>query len=73
MDKDADKRSGEIVFREDMRRTPPHILLTNYSMPEYLLLRPDDSPPFERGRHWRFIALDEAHLHRRREALRWGC
>ncbi len=63
-DKDEEKLPGEIVFRDDMRRTPPHILLTNYSMLEYLLLRPDDSPLFERGRHWRFIVLDEAHLHR---------
>ena len=63
-DKDEDRLPGEIVFRDDMRRTPPHILLTNYSMLEYLLLRPEDSPLFELGRHWRFIVLDEAHLHR---------
>lgn len=55
---------GELVFREEMRATPPHILLTNYSMLEYLLIRPQDSPLFERGAHWRFIVLDEAHLHR---------
>lgn len=63
-DKDEEKLPGEIVFRDDMRRTPPHILLTNYSMLEYLLLRPEDSPLFDLGRHWRFIVLDEAHLHR---------
>ena len=57
---------GELVFREEMRKNPPHILLTNYSMLEYLLIRPDDSPLFDGGigRHWRFIVLDEAHAHR---------
>ena len=57
---------GELVFREEMRDNPPHILLTNYSMLEYLLIRPHDSPLFDGGigRHWRFIVLDEAHTHR---------
>ena len=62
--KDERRLPGELVFREEMRATPPHILLTNYSMLEYLLIRPQDSPLFERGTHWRFIVLDEAHLHR---------
>ena len=62
--KHDDRLPGEIVFREEMRAAPPNILLTNYSMLEYLLIRPNDSPLFERGRHWRFITLDEAHLHR---------
>ncbi len=62
--KQDDRLPGEVVFREEMRANPPNILLTNYSMLEYLLIRPHDSPLFERGRHWRFIALDEAHLHR---------
>ncbi len=61
-----DKLPGELVFREEMRRTPPHILLTNYSMLEYLLIRPQDSELFDsdRGRHWQFIVLDEAHQYR---------
>lgn len=62
--KDERRLPGELVFRKEMRATPPHILLTNYSMLEYLLIRPQDSPLFERGTHWRFIVLDEAHLHR---------
>ena len=40
----AERLEGELVFRKDMRANPPHILLTNYSMLEYLLIRPDDSP-----------------------------
>jgi ATP-dependent helicase YprA (DUF1998 family) len=56
----------ELVFRRKMRETPPHILLTNYSMLEYLLLRPDDSPLFDNGqaRWWTFLVLDEAHQYR---------
>ncbi len=57
---------GELVLRTEMRRTPPHILLTNYSMLEYLLLRPGDSPLFDNGRArwWTFLVLDEAHQYR---------
>ena len=63
-DKAGRRRPGELVFRDEMRANQPHILMTNYSMLEYLLLRPNDSRLFENGRHWRFIVLDEAHLHR---------
>jgi hypothetical protein len=57
---------GELVLRSEMQRHPPHILLTNYSMLEYLLLRPEDSPLFDngRGRAWKFLVLDEAHQYR---------
>ena len=48
-----------------MRLKPPHILLTNYAMLEYLLLRPEDCEFFDgnTGKHWRFIVLDEAHIY----------
>jgi len=48
-----------------MRAMPPHILLTNYAMLEYLLLRPEDCEFFDgsTGKHWRFIVLDEAHIY----------
>ncbi len=54
---------GELVLRSEMREAPPDILLTNYSMLEYLLLRPNDSPLFDEGRGgtWQFLILDEAH------------
>ncbi|MCJ7584185.1 MAG: DEAD/DEAH box helicase [Anaerolineales bacterium] len=55
---------GEYIFREEMRATPPHVLLTNYSMLEYLLLRPDDSPLFDNARWWTYLVLDEAHQYR---------
>lgn len=56
---------NERISRVAMRASPPHILITNYAMLEYLLLRPRDSEFFdgETGKFWRFIALDEAHIY----------
>lgn len=56
---------NELISREAMRATPPNILLTNYSMLEYMLLRPKDAPFFSEGfgRTWRHIAIDEAHMY----------
>jgi ATP-dependent helicase YprA (DUF1998 family) len=55
---------NELISREAMQERPPHILLTNYAMLEFLLLRPEDSPLFESGAStWRQIALDEAHVY----------
>ena len=54
---------NELISREKMKLTPPHILITNYSMLEYLMLRPKDNSFFQ-GKYaynWRFIVLDEAH------------
>ena len=61
----TDPDSGELVSREQMRATPPHILLTNYAMLEYLLLRPADTAFFDglTGQHWRFVVLDEMHIY----------
>lgn len=56
---------NELKSREEMHAAPPHILLTNYAMLEYLLLRPSASPLFDNvtGSHWRFIVIDEAHIY----------
>ena len=56
---------NELLSREEMRDSPPHLLLTNYAMLEYLLLRPRDSEFFDgaHGQHWRFLVLDEAHVY----------
>ena len=61
-----ERKEGELIFREEMRENPPHILITNYSMLEYLLIRPNDSPLFDNGnaKFWKFIVLDEAHQYR---------
>ena len=65
---------GELIFRDEMREKPPHILLTNYSMLEYLLIRPNDSPLFDSGmgKHWQFIVLDEAHQYRGAKGMEMG-
>lgn len=56
---------NEMISREEIRKNPPNILLTNYSMLEYLLLRPKDAPLFGPvfGKNWRHIAIDEAHVY----------
>jgi hypothetical protein len=56
---------NELQSRREMQARPPHILLTNYAMLEYLLLRSEDSALFDgdTGRYWRFIVLDEAHVY----------
>ena len=72
--REEERLPGELVFREEMRGTPPHILLTNYSMLEYLLIRPDDSPLFDgdRGTRWQFLVLDEAHQYRGAKGMEMG-
>lgn len=56
-------RKNEIISREQMRSTPPNILITNYAMLEYILLRPGDNiilgPQY--ADKWQYIVLDEAH------------
>ncbi len=56
---------NEILSREEMRINPPNILLTNYAMLEYLLLRPDDNVFFDGiySDNWKYIVLDEAHVY----------
>jgi len=53
---------AEIGNRQDLRETPPAILVTNVTMLEYLLLRAQDRPILERSQGLlRWIVLDEAH------------
>jgi hypothetical protein len=56
---------NELISREQMKKTPPNILITNYAMLEYLMLRPDDNVFFdgEYSQNWKFIVLDEAHVY----------
>jgi hypothetical protein len=56
---------NELLSREEMQERPPHLLLTNYAMLEYLLLRPQDTTLFDGppGEHWRFLVMDEAHVY----------
>ncbi len=57
--------TNELLSRDEIREHPPHILLTNYAMLEYLLLRPKDAPLFEGlfGETWSHLVIDEAHLY----------
>lgn len=54
-----------ILTREEIRKNPPHILITNYSMLEFLLLRPKDLDIFsvKNSKWWQFLVLDEAHVY----------
>lgn len=57
---------NEMMCREMMADKPPHILLTNYAMLEYMLLRPDTAPFFDNAsaKNWQFIVIDEAHTYK---------
>ncbi len=68
---DEPRIPNELLSRRQMWARPPHILLTNYAMLEYLLLRPQDCVFFdgETGKYWRFIVLDEAHIYNGAEGI----
>lgn len=63
---------SELFSRGEMQKTCPDLLITNYSMLEYMLLRPIERSIFEQTAQWlacsqenRFIVvLDEAHMYR---------
>ena len=61
----AEPNKNELISRAQMKDTPPHILVTNYAMLEYLMVRPDDDVFFrEQDAHkWKYIVLDEAHVY----------
>jgi len=50
-----------ICSREEARKSPPDIMITNYSMLEYILSRPNDYSLI--GDALRTIIVDEAHLY----------
>lgn len=64
---------NEIIGRDQIREEDrlPQILITNYAMLEYLLLRPQDSPLFNQGK-WRFVVLDEAHSYAGAQGIEVG-
>jgi superfamily II DNA/RNA helicase/very-short-patch-repair endonuclease len=54
--------------RAELLGNPPHILLTNYVMLEYMLLRPQERALVgETTRALRFLAVDELHVYRGRQ------
>ncbi len=54
---------NHLRHRDAIRTSPPHILITNFSMLEYLLERPVDAPIFD-GAQLKFLVLDEVHAYR---------
>jgi very-short-patch-repair endonuclease len=58
-----DTIANERVIRAEFRAHPPDLLLTNYRMLEYLLLRGDGRAMFK-NHAIRFIVLDEVHTYK---------
>ena len=63
---------AELLTRHEMQATSPDLLVTNYSMLEYMMLRPLEASIFEQTKSWLHacpdnfltIVLDEAHMYR---------
>ena len=63
---------SELLTRDEVLRCPPDVLITNYSMLEYMLMRPLERPIFDATRQWLqdnpdekfLLIIDEAHLYR---------
>jgi hypothetical protein len=54
--------------RQQLLQDPPHILLTNYVMLEYMLIRPQERALVgEATRELRFLTVDELHVYRGRQ------
>jgi ATP-dependent helicase YprA (DUF1998 family) len=62
----------ELMTRHETQARCPEILITNYSMLEYMLMRPIERPIFQQTRDWLradpanelILVLDEAHMYR---------
>jgi hypothetical protein len=62
----------ELFTRHEVLVSPPDLLVTNYSMLEYMLMRPLERPIFDATRDWLAendserltLVVDEAHLYR---------
>ncbi|MGC5779960.1 DEAD/DEAH box helicase [Methylobacterium sp. NFXW15] len=63
---------AELITRHEVQENPPDLLITNYSMLEYMMLRPIERPIFDKTKEWLqdnpeeklLIVMDEAHLYR---------
>lgn len=65
---DADVPSEWLLSREEMKASPPHILITNYAMLEHILLLPTNRNIL-RGANLRWIVLDEIHTYAGAQAI----
>lgn len=63
---------SELVTRHEVQAAAPDLLVTNYSMLEYMMMRPIERPIFDQTKEWLakcpdekfLLILDEAHLYR---------
>ena len=63
---------AELLTRYEVQDNPPDLLITNYSMLEYMMMRPIERSIFDKTRAWLdacpderiMVVLDEAHLYR---------
>lgn len=63
---------SELLTRHEVHAAPPDVLVTNYSMLEYMLMRPLERAVFEKTKEWLrdnpaeqfLLVVDEAHLYR---------
>lgn len=63
---------SELITRHEVQAAAPDLLVTNYSMLEYMLMRPIERSIFDETRDWlaanpeekMTVVLDEAHLYR---------
>jgi ATP-dependent helicase YprA (DUF1998 family) len=75
------EHDAELLTRHEVQESPPDLLITNYSMLEYMMMRPIERPIFDKTRAWLdafpdekiLVVMDEAHLYRGRRAPRSGC
>lgn len=63
---------AELITRQEMQQLCPDILITNYSMLEYMLIRPIEQSIWEKTKKWLnkseenklLLIIDEAHMYR---------
>jgi len=63
---------SELLTRHEIQAWVPDLLVTNYSMLEYMMMRPIERPIFDHTREWLaqspnenfLVVMDEAHLYR---------
>lgn len=66
------ENDAELITRFEMQQFPPDILITNYSMLEYMLLRPREKKIWDDTKNWLrenpdqklLFIIDEAHMYR---------
>jgi ATP-dependent helicase YprA (DUF1998 family) len=61
----------ELTRREEIRRNPPDVILTNYKQLEFLLVRKADRALFSSALH--YVVLDEIHSYRGALATELAC